>query len=118
VPVVTVDVLDRVRVDLQLRVGDAATESVDVHPGASLLESETSALGQLVDSKRIVDLPLNGRYFTRLAVLTAGTAPTPSGALDAVTGGFGANGVRPYENDYILDGVDNQQPLAGSFEPI
>ncbi len=107
VPVVTVDVLDRVRVDLQLRVGDAATESVDVHPGASLLESETSALGQLVDSKRIVDLPLNGRYFTRLAVLTAGTAPTPSGALDAVTGGFSANGVRPYENDYILDGVDN-----------
>jgi len=107
VPAVTVDVLDRVRIDLELRVGDAATESVDVRAGTPLLESETSNLGQVVDSERIVDLPLNGRYFTRLAVLTAGAAPTPSGALDAVTGGFSANGVRPYENDFILDGVDN-----------
>lgn len=105
-PTVTVNVLDRVRVDLQLQVGDAK-ESVDVLAGAPLLESETSDLGQVVGSKQIVDLPLNGRYFTRLAVLTPGTAPTPSGALDAVTGGFSANGVRPYENDYILDGVDN-----------
>ena len=60
-----------------------------------------------MDSQRIVDLPLNGRYFTRLAVLTAGTAPTPHGARDEKTGGFSSNGVRPYQNNFLLDGVDN-----------
>jgi hypothetical protein len=56
---------------------------------------------------KIVDLPLNGRFFTRLAVLTAGTAPTAPGARDERTGGFSANGVRPYQNNYLLDGIDN-----------
>ena len=54
-----------------------------------------------------MDLPLNGRFFTRLAVLTSGTVPTPAGARDENTGGFSANGVRPYQNNFILDGVDN-----------
>ena len=40
-------------------------------------------------------------------MLTAGTAPTPNGARDEKTGGFSANGVRPYQNNYLLDGVDN-----------
>ena len=105
-PNVIVNVQDRIRLDFQLQVG-AIAETVEVQSTAPLLEADTSSLGQVVDSQRIVDLPLNGRYFTRLAVLTAGTAPTPSGALDASTGGFSANGVRPYQNDYILDGVDN-----------
>jgi hypothetical protein len=64
-------------------------------------------LGQVVESKRIEELPLNGRYFTRLAVLTAGTIPTAPGARDERTGGFSSNGVRPYQNNYLLDGVDN-----------
>ena len=54
-----------------------------------------------------MDLPLNGRFFTRLAVLTAGTLPTAPGARDERTGGFSANGVRPYQNNYLLDGIDN-----------
>ena len=45
--------------------------------------------------------------FTRLAVLTAGTVPTAPGARDERTGGFSANGVRPYQNNYLLDGIDN-----------
>src|SRR5205085_8615886 len=61
----------------------------------------------VVDSQKIVDLPLNGRFFTRLAVLTAGAVPTAPGARDERTGGFSANGVRPYQNSYLLDGVDN-----------
>src|SRR5437773_1662384 len=48
-----------------------------------------------------------GRYFSRLAILTAGTAPTPAGARDEKTGGFSSNGVRPYQNNYLLDGVEN-----------
>ena len=103
---VKVDVQDRVRVNASLQIGQAA-DTIEVQSAAPLLETDTSSLGQVVDSQRIVDLPLNGRFFTRLAVLTAGTVPTPSGARDENTGGFSANGVRPYQNNFILDGVDN-----------
>jgi hypothetical protein len=105
-PDIQVNVQDRVRVDAKLEVGKS-TETVEVTAAAPILETDTSYLGEVVDSQRIVDLPLNGRFFTRLAVLTAGTAPTPAGARDENTGGFSANGVRPYQNNYILDGVDN-----------
>jgi hypothetical protein len=103
---ITVNVQDRVRVDAALEVG-AVTDTVEVAAQAPMLQTDTSYLGQVVESQRIVDLPLNGRYFSRLAVLTAGTAPTPNGARDEKTGGFSANGVRPYQNNYLLDGVDN-----------
>lgn len=103
---ITVNVQDRVRVDAALQVGEV-TDTVEVTAAAPLLQTDTSYLGQVVDSRRIEELPLNGRYFTRLAVLTAGTAPTPSGARDEKTGGFSSNGVRPYQNNYLLDGVDN-----------
>src|SRR5579862_6125161 len=103
---IQVNVQDRVRVDSKLEVGQV-TDTVEVAAAAPILETDTSYLGEVVESQRIVDLPLNGRFFTRLAVLTAGTAPTPAGARDENTGGFSANGVRPYQNDYILDGVDN-----------
>jgi hypothetical protein len=105
-PDIQVNVQDRVRVDAKLEVGKAS-DTVEVRDAAPILETDTSYLGEVVDSQRIVDLPLNGRFFTRLAVLTAGTAPTPAGARDENTGGFSANGVRPYQNNYILDGVDN-----------
>ena len=52
-----------------------------------LLETETSELGQVVDNKRMANLPLNGRNFAQLALLTAGTAPSEPGARDE--GGFG-----------------------------
>ncbi len=103
---ITLNVQDRIRIDEALQVGQVV-ETVEVQSAAPLLQTDTSYLGQVVESQKIVDLPLNGRYFTRLAVLTAGTAPTPSGARDEKTGGFSANGVRPYQNNYMLDGIDN-----------
>ena len=103
---IKLDVQDRLRVDAKMEVG-VVTDTVAVSADAPRLQTETSDLGQVVESQRIVDLPLNGRFFTRLAVLTAGTAPTPTGARDENTGGFSANGVRPYQNNYLLDGVDN-----------
>ena len=102
----TLNVQDRLRVDAALEVG-SVNDTVEVAAAAPLLETDTSSLGQVVDSQRIVDLPLNGRYFTRLAVLTAGTAPTVHGARDENSGGFTSNGVRPFQNNFLLDGVDN-----------
>jgi hypothetical protein len=103
---ITVNVQERVRVDAALQVGEIV-DTVEVAASAPLLQTDTSYLGQVVESQRIVDLPLNGRYFSRLAILTAGTAPTPAGARDEKTGGFSSNGVRPYQNNFLLDGVDN-----------
>ena len=103
---IVVNVQDRIRVDVALEVG-SVSDTVEVAAAAPMLETDTSYLGQVVEGQRIVDLPLNGRFFTRLAVLTAGTAPTVHGARDENTGGFTVNGVRPYQNNFLLDGVDN-----------
>src|SRR5262245_39324845 len=72
-------------VDVILEVGQVS-DTVQVIGAAPVLETDTSYLGQVVESQRIVDLPLNGRFFTRLAVLTAGTTPTAPGARDERTG--------------------------------
>ncbi len=103
---ITLNVQDRIGVNVVLEVGQI-TETVEVVGAAPALQTDTSYLGQVVESQKIVDLPLNGRFFTRLAVLTAGTLPTAPGARDERTGGFSANGVRPYQNNYLLDGIDN-----------
>src|SRR5260370_37206173 len=82
-------------------------ERVELVGAAQALKTATSYLGQVVEAKRIEELPLTGGYFPRLAVLTAGAVPTAPGARDERTGGFSANGVRPYQNSYLLDGIDN-----------
>src|SRR5712692_671209 len=69
------DVQQRIAVNVTLQVGQVM-ELVEVTGAAPLLETETSELGQVVDSKRVQNLPLNGRNFAQLALLTAGTAPS------------------------------------------
>ncbi len=105
-PGINLSVQDRLGVNVTLEVGQVS-ETVEVVGAAPALQTDSSYLGQVVESQRIVDLPLNGRYFTRLAVLTSGTLPTAPGARDERTGGFSSNGVRPYQNSYLLDGIDN-----------
>ena len=72
---ISLDVQQRVAVNIVLQVGQI-TESVVVSSATPLLETETSELGQVVDSQRAANLPLNGRNFAQLALLTAGTAPS------------------------------------------
>jgi hypothetical protein len=79
-------VQDRIGVNVALEVGQLS-ETVEVTGAAQALQTDSSYLGQVVESRRIEDLPLNGRLFTRLAVLTSGTLPTAPGARDERTGG-------------------------------
>ncbi len=74
-----------------------------------LLQSETSSVGQVVDTEAINNTPLNGRNWVYIAQLTAGVAPAiaAGGAPGAGTGDFSANGQRTLQNNFILDGVDN-----------
>ena len=107
---VSLDVQQRIALDVTLQVGQIS-ESVEVTGAAPLLETETSELGQVVDNKRVANLPLNGRNFAQLALLTAGTAPSEPGARDEGGYGFSANGARSLQNNFLLDGVDNNSNL-------
>src|SRR3989442_5061989 len=68
---ITLLVQDRLRIDFRLEVGEVS-ESVEVTAEAPLLQSETSSLGQVIATKLITELPLNGRNFIQLIALTPG----------------------------------------------
>src|ERR1700688_556233 len=107
---VSLDVQQRIALNITLQVG-RITQAIQVSGAAPLLETETSELGQVVDNKRVANLPLNGRNFAQLALLTAGTAPSEPGARDEGGFGFSANGARSLQNNFLLDGVDNNSNL-------
>lgn len=90
-------------VDFTLQVG-GVTEVVDVTADAPLLQTTDASLGQVIDNKKIVDLPLNGRDFLQLAVLGSGAIPIRG---QKASTGFSASGLRTELNNYMLDGLDN-----------
>ena len=108
---IEVQVQQRAVVDITLQVG-AIAEHMTVTNVAPLLETETSELGQVVDNRRVVNLPLNGRNFAQLAQLSAGVAPSEPGARNSGSYGFSSNGGRSYQNNILLDGIDNNSNLT------
>ncbi len=96
---------ETVRVDLQLSVGPRA-EAVVVTADAPLLR-ETASLGQVVDNRKVTDLPLNGRSFITLAGLAPTVALPPNSSLPRINGG------RPRTNEYLFDGISVLQPEPG-----
>jgi Carboxypeptidase regulatory-like domain/TonB-dependent Receptor Plug Domain len=106
----TLDVQQRQRLDVALQPG-AATQTVEVKETTPLLESETSERSQLIDSKTMETLALNGRNPVQLAQLTAGVTVSEPGARDENGYGFSANGARSLQNNFLLDGVDNNSNL-------
>lgn len=113
---VTLSVDQTVRIDAVMQPGQV-TESVTVDATAPIISSEQSSVGQVVDNKTIVELPLNGRNFIRLGSLIPGTtrgAPA-DGTLRSRQGneGLTANGMRSSYNNYMLDGIDNNEMQLG-----
>jgi hypothetical protein len=66
----------------------------------------------VVDSQRINALPLNGRNYAQLALLGAGVAAAEPGSRVETTYGFSANGARSLQNNFLLDGIDNNANLG------
>jgi hypothetical protein len=112
----TVQVEQRVRADIVLQVG-AVTQTVEVASVAPLLSTENSSVGQVVDNRDVVDLPLNGRQFMELAFLTPATHASAPGHFNEILQGFAVTSVggRPTNNNFTLDGVDNVSPNCGYF---
>jgi hypothetical protein len=108
---VTVDVQERPAVDVTLQVG-SISESMTITSVNPQLETQTSELGQVVDSHTINSLPLNGRNYAQLALLGAGVAPAEPGSRVETSYGFSANGARSLQNNFLLDGVDNNSELG------
>jgi hypothetical protein len=104
---VTVQIQQNTRQEISLKVGNT-NESVLVQAQAPLLQTEEVSLGETISGKLKDDLPVADRDFNRLAVLTVGVNySTPSGPRDTASGAFAANGISQYQNNYILDGTDN-----------
>jgi Carboxypeptidase regulatory-like domain/TonB dependent receptor len=103
----TVAIAQNLGVNMQLKPG-AATETVTVTEAPPLLQTEDASVGQVVNEQTVNNLPLNGRNFTFLAQLGAGMqTPQADTRGNAASGAFSANGLRPAQNNYLLDGIDN-----------
>ena len=101
----------RQRVDMALQVG-AITESVTVSAAASALETDNSEHSQVVTPLAVTELPLNGRNYADLALLSANAVKSPMADAFAPggtprEGAFNVNGMRSTYNNFLLDGIDN-----------
>ncbi len=104
---ITLQVAQVARVDIALQAGQI-TEAVEVVGGTPLLDTMTSSRGSVIDQKQIVELPLNGRDYNQLALLSPGVLPgTPRLASVNFKGVLNVNGNRTFNNVFLLDGVDN-----------
>lgn len=106
---ITVQVGSRMRVDAQMSVGQV-TERVQVTGTAPLIETDTSARGQIITGDQTRALPLNGREYSSLALLTTGVRLSALNNNQAGTpreGAFNVNGLRSTFNNFLIDGVDN-----------
>jgi len=116
VPDVALGVDQHYRVNLKLEVG-AVEESVTVTGFSPLIQTSTSELGTTVSEEQIKTLPLNGRNFVNLTRTVPGVVRGVPGAnIDGAgslawraSASFSANGQRPRDNNYMLDGVDNNE---------
>jgi hypothetical protein len=97
----------RQRVDFALQVG-GVNETVNVSGTAAALETDSSDRGQVIGTQPIVELPLNGRNFSDLALLSVNIHRSVYAyAVPPREGAFNANGMRSTYNNFMLDGVDN-----------
>ena len=108
---VQLNVQERPSVNVTLQVGQVQQE-VTVTSLGPQLQTETSDLGQVVTGQRIETLPLNGRNYAQLAQLGAGVVPAEPGSREEKSFGFSSNGARALQNNFLLDGVDNNSNLG------
>ncbi len=101
------------RLDFDLEVGDIK-QSVEVTSAAPLLQTQSVELGQVIDANTNTELPLATRNYLQLTLLAAGSInPNPStfesGATTGISGRPNVNGNREQSNNFMLDGLDNNQ---------
>jgi hypothetical protein len=108
---IRVEVDSHARVDLHPPIAGKG-ESVTVTAQVSQLATESSELGEVMERSQIDSLPLEKRDFLQLALLTPGVLPPVQNSTLSTRGNFAmhANGAREEFNNFLLDGVDNNDP--------
>jgi hypothetical protein len=112
---IVLKVNDELRIDIALRVGNVK-EEISISSDALQVETESTQLGDVIDSKKMLALPLNGRSYLDLLGLQAGVAPDTSGTIGGdrlVSGGYNrstgnvsVNGQRETANAFLVNGGD------------
>jgi hypothetical protein len=100
---ITLEVDQRAELNFRLEVG-TVSEQVEVRASVSRLNTVEASQGQVIDNQRIVEMPLNGRNYIDLALMSGGAVQSAPGSR---IGGFSAGGQRVSQNNYIMDGIDN-----------
>jgi hypothetical protein len=104
---VVLQVTEVVSLRLSLEVG-ATTQSITIAEQSPLVDTTTNTEGQVVNNQTMEQLPLNGRNYLQLAILTAGTVPSTNKDQS-----FSAFGNRGMQNEYLLDGGLNESFIRG-----
>ena len=97
------------RLVLTLQVG-AVNQTVEVQAEVPVLNTASAATGDVIVSREMTELPLDGRDYTDLAFLVPGVTPSAQGSN---SGNMNINGARPDNSNYLVDGFSNQNPRAG-----
>ena len=114
-PSILLQVQQTAVVNLQMELG-TVTQETTVTAVEELVRTVDASQGEVIEERRVKDLPLNGRDYLQLSLLSEGTLSPPgqgrtaSGTNDGVgsrAGGFSAGGQRTTDNNYLLDGFDN-----------
>jgi len=122
---IIVEVAHNVEQDVALQIG-ATSETVEVAANANMVETKDSAIAQVIEQSKIVDMPLNGRNLTQLLTLTGGGTSAPAGDLTGSKNIQGSNGSGTFSVaggqangvNYLLDGGDNNDSFSNVNLPI
>ena len=110
---ITLEVNQSAQVNLTLEVG-ATSETVQVTGAAPLLETTSAAMGQVVDNRSIVNLPLNQRNAYSLVYLVPGVTGSTNGQYNSQN--ISINGGRPGSTDILVDGIPSSPPLVNPIQ--
>ncbi|MDX1984934.1 MAG: carboxypeptidase regulatory-like domain-containing protein [Bryobacteraceae bacterium] len=116
VQLLTLQVNQELRLAIALAPG-SRSEAVEVTASRELLRTETAAMGAVIETRQILGLPLDGRNFFELSLLSPGAVPAAQGSAGSVRGDFAMhlNGSREDGNLFLLDGVYNGDPKLNGF---
>ncbi len=103
---IVLEVAETARVDFALKLG-SASEAVTVTEAVGVTETETASTGQVIENKKVVELPLNGRQFYSLALLAPGAYQPAENSTVGYRGGFNVAGAAETNNNFSVNGVDN-----------
>lgn len=119
------EVGNTIEINVVMQLG-SVSESIEVTASAAMVETKENAISQVVEQRRIIELPLNGRNLTQLLTLTGGGSTAPAGDLTGSKNVQGSNGSGTFSVagsqangvSYLLDGGDNNDSFSNVNLPI